>query len=146
MNNRQIAQRYAEAAEEKDLTTLAQLASPDIEVRYPQSGEVIRGRDNYVAMLENYPGGLGDLELSETLGTKERVTVQTPSFGMPVITVTGNDTTFFFEGFAEYPNGGRFHTAGYIEVQNMSIIRETTYFAEPFDAPAWRQPYVEDTP
>lgn len=143
MSNRQIAQQYTQAAANRDLAVIAELAGTDIEVRYPQSGEVIRGRNNYVAMLQNYPGGLGNLEIAETRGGKEGVTVQTPSFGMPLITVTGSDTNFFYEGFVEYPNGERFHVAGYLEIHNGSVVKETSYFAKPFEPPAWRQPYVE---
>lgn len=143
MGNRQVAERYTQAAVDKDFAVIAELASQDIEVRYPQSGEVIRGIDNYIAMLENYPGGVGDVEITKTHGSKQDVTVTTPSFGMPLITVTGNDTTFIVEGIADYSNGEQFHSVGYLEIRNMKVVEETTYFARPFEAPAWRRPYVE---
>ena len=58
MENRKIAERYARAVQTNDLGLLGELTHADIAVRYPQSGELIRGRDNYLGVLSNYQSGL----------------------------------------------------------------------------------------
>jgi ketosteroid isomerase-like protein len=143
MNNRRIAERYGEAAMNQDLAALGDLASPDIVVSYPQSGETIRGLDNYLAMLSSYPGGLPRLEVSETHGTSETVSVVPSPVGLPVITVSGAGNTFFFEGVADYRDGGVFNIVGIVEVVDGKVAKETAYFAAPFDPPQWRSPFVE---
>ena len=144
MNNRQIAERYSKAEKDQDLARIGELAHPDIIVTYPQSGETIRGIDNYLAMLSNYPGGgLAKLEVSETHGAPESVHVVSSPFGIPIITVSGAGNTFFIEGVAEYPDGGVFNVVGIIEVRDGKVVKETSYFAAPFDPPAWRARFVE---
>lgn len=145
MSNGQIVERYIRAHVEADFAAVAELTDADVVVTYPQSGEIIRGSDNYTTMLSNYPGGLdqSDLVVSETHLPEEGVHVQASPFGLPTITVSGAGNTFFFEGVAKYPDGAIFHIAGVIELRSGKVIEETWYFAAPFDAPEWRAPYVE---
>jgi hypothetical protein len=39
--------------------------------------------------------------------------------------------------------GQRFNTVLIIELRDELIVRETRYYAEPFEAPAWRASWVE---
>jgi len=86
----------------------------------PQSGERIRGRDHMKAMQEAYPGP-------------------------PTITVrrvVGSGDVWVVEGRSDY--GGRiYHIANILEFREGKIIRETRYYADPFEAPAWRAQWVE---
>ncbi len=144
MGNSQIVERYVDAHMEQDVTTIAELTDRDVVVRYPQSGETIRGRDNYTKMLANFPDPEDtSFEVTATHQPKESVHVQSAPFGLPTITVSGAGDTFFFEGVARYPGGAIFHVAGVLELHDGRIAKETWYFAAPFDAPAWRVPYVE---
>jgi ketosteroid isomerase-like protein len=143
MGTEQIVNQYARAQINKDLASMRELAHPDIVVTYPQSGEVIRGIDNYIDMLANYPGGLGQLEEFAVHGTKERVSVIASPFGLPTITVTGSGDTFFMETTAEYQGGETFKLIGILVVRDGRVAAETSYFAAEFDAPDWRLPYVE---
>lgn len=118
---------------------------PDIVVRYPQSGEVIRGKERYVGMLSAYPGETPEVELEPVRGGEETVEVSSPlPFGLPTITVVGGGNLFFVEAIARYPDGSVFNTASLIKVQDRLVIVEISYFAAPFEAPAWRRPFVED--
>jgi hypothetical protein len=36
-----------------------------------------------------------------------------------------------------------FQTVSIMEFRNEKVVRETQYFAAPFEAPAWRVPWVE---
>lgn len=68
VENRIIAEQYAQALQTNDLGLLGELSHADIVVRYPQSGEVIRGRDNHLAMLSNYQSGLPESEVTDVRG------------------------------------------------------------------------------
>jgi hypothetical protein len=144
MSNRQIAERYAEAIRAKDVATLREVAAPDIEVEYPQSGERIRGIDNYLGVIANYPGGLPTADISKVLGDKDsvRVTSQAP-FGLPIITVSGSGDTYILEGVGDYGDDGIFNIVGVVQLRNGLVASESWYFAPPFEPPAWRAPFVE---
>src|SRR5207237_877032 len=96
------------------------LRQEDVVIDMPQSGERIRGRDNMKAMQEAYPGP-------------------------PTITVhriVGSGEVWVVEGRSDY--GGRiYYVANILEFHEGKIIRETRYYADPFEAPAWRAPWVE---
>jgi hypothetical protein len=145
MSNGQIVERYVRAHVEADWAAVGELTDPNVVVTYPQSGETIRGSDNYTTMLSNYPGGLdtSDLIVTETHQPKESVHVQATPFGLPTITVSGAGNTFFFEGVAKYPDASVYNIAGVIELRDGLVVKETWYFAAPFDAPEWRAAYVD---
>lgn len=143
MSSYEIAMRYSQAEIDQDLTVMAELGHPDIVIRYPQSGETIHGLENYIHMLENYPGGLADMTVTATHGARDTVRVGNSPFGMPVITVSGAGNTFFAEGIVEYPDAGKYNFACILELQDGLIVKETAYFAAPFEAPSWRAPYVD---
>ena len=45
MNDHQLVERYVRAHTEQDWASVAEMTAPDVLVSYPQSGEVIKGRD-----------------------------------------------------------------------------------------------------
>ncbi len=144
VESRIIAERYANALRTNDLGLLGELTHADVAVRYPQSGEVIRGRDNYLAMLSNYQSGLPESEVTDVRGGKASVHVVTPfSFGTPTITVIGSGDTFVLEGVAEYPDEGHFNFVVILTMMDGRVSEEVGYWASPFDPPEWRRPYVE---
>ena len=143
MDNRRVAQQYAQAAQDQDLEVMGSLMDAEIVVRYPQSGEVIRGRDAYLKMLANYPTGLAFTEFASVKGTADTVVVPSPQpFLPPTVTVFGGDR-LVIEGGATYPDGSFFHFISIIRLQGGRVVEETDYFAAPFDAPEWRREYVE---
>ena len=96
------------------------LRHEDVVIDMPQSGERIRGRDHMKAMQEAYPGP-------------------------PTITVrrvVGSGEVWVVEGRSDY--GGRiYHIANILEFREGKIMRETRYYTDPFQAPAWRAQWVE---
>ncbi len=46
------------------------------------------------------------------------------------------------EAVSEYPGGGTFHVANIVEFFEGKIVRETRYYAEPFEPPEWRAEWV----
>jgi len=146
MNNRQLIERYATAHAEQDWAAVLEMTAPDLVVTYPQSGETFRGRDDYVKMLAMYPGNLesdADFTITTVRARKESVHVMTSPIAAPTITVTEAGDDLIIEGVIRYPDGGIYKIVGIIELGGGRVVRETWYFAAPFEPPAWRAPYVE---
>ena len=104
--------------------SLQKFASDDFVDEYPQSGE----RLNLAAlqkMGESYSGATG---------TQPKFTYKQMR--------TGGDL-FVVEGTIDYGDGVPVRYVGVGEVKDGKVARLTEYFANPFDAPAWRAPFVE---
>jgi len=129
-DNRTIVEQYLLAMSKNDIEAQERLLSDDFVEEYPQSGERIRGKDNRRGIIENYPGG-----------TPQEASESGPSPKPPVITGAGD--RFTATGQIKYPNGETWHAISLIEVRDGKINKLTSYFAAPFEAPAWRAPYVE---
>ena len=145
MSGRTVAERYAEALAKNDSALTRQLIHPDYVGRYPQSGEVIRGIDNRVAIGENYPAGQGDTlgaSLRELRGTDDQF-IAPPMPSWQLIHLSGSNDEFTLLGTVHYPNGEAWDIVALITVRDGKVWRETDYFAPPFEAPEWRAPFVE---
>src|SRR5690348_1644046 len=90
---------------------------------YPQSGEVIHGRLNLQALRSHHPGR--------------------PS-GFTIRRITGARDLWVTEYVITYADK-RAHTVSIMEFRDGKVAHETQYFADPFDAPAWRAQWVERT-
>ena len=88
---------------------------------YPQSGEVIRGRQNLQALRSHHPGK--------------------PS-GFVVRRIVGEGNLWVTEYAIDYEGKSAF-TVSIMEFRDGKGARETQYFADPFEAPAWREQWVE---
>lgn len=132
-DNRTIIERFAQAIGANDTEAQDRLLADDIVETYPQSGEIIRGKANRRGIIENYPGGT-PRETSKA-GSSE-----------PAFEITGAGGQFTAVSQITYPNGETWRYIGLIQVRDGKIARITSYFAAPFEAPAWRAPYVEKAP
>jgi hypothetical protein len=90
-------------------------------VEFPQSGERM-DRDGLRRLQEHFPDGA------------PRITVRR---------LTGSGDVWFGESFIQYRDGKAAHGVARIEFRDGKIYRETRYYAEPFDPPAWRADWVE---
>jgi hypothetical protein len=93
----------------------------DVICDYPQSGERILGRRNLQALRSNHPGK--------------------PS-GFHVKRISGNGDLWITEYTITYQKRLVF-TLSIMEFRNGKVVQETQYFADPFDAPAWRSKWVQ---
>ena len=93
----------------------------DVVCEYPQSGEVIRGRSNLQAIRSHHPGK--------------------PS-GFSVRRIVGKANLWITEYVIMY-EGKRAYTVSIMEFRDEKVSHETQYFADPFQAPAWRAQWVE---
>jgi len=137
-----VVERFSEAMAANDLDTQDILIHDDYVGRWPQSGEVIRGRANRRAILENYPGLEGRLGPSteRIVGTDDEF-LTGPSWNIIHLTGSGDELTVI--GKVTYPNGEAWHFATLLTLRDGKIWRQVDYFAPPFDAPAWRSPFVD---
>jgi hypothetical protein len=90
---------------------------------YPQSGERILGRRNLQALRSHHPGK--------------------PS-GFQVKGIVGNGNLWVSEYTIVYHERSAF-TVSIMEFRNGKVVHETQYFADPFEAPAWRKQWVQQT-
>ena len=90
---------------------------------YPQSGERIVGRSNLQALRGHHPGK--------------------PS-GFAVRRIQGNGDLWITEYTINY-QGRPAYTVSIMEFHSDKVVRETQYFSDPFEAPAWRSQWVQQT-
>jgi ketosteroid isomerase-like protein len=129
-DNRKTVEQFLQAMATNDWEAQDRLLADDFVEEYPQSGERIRGKANRRAIIENYPRG-----------EPRDVNASGPAPKLPVI--AGNGDHFTATGQVKYPNGETWHVVSLVEIRDGKIARMTDYFAAPFEAPAWRAPYVE---
>jgi ketosteroid isomerase-like protein len=92
---------------------------------YPQSGERILGRNNLQALRTHHPGK--------------------PS-GFKVRRIVGKGNLWVTEYISTYQGKPAF-TVSIMEFNdNGKVVHETQYFADPFEAPAWRKQWVQQIP
>ena len=123
--NRDIVERYVDAMARNDYDALDALVGDDVVEEYPQSGEVIRGKANLRAIIDNYPGR------------------RQSDFKAERPEISGSGDEFTARGLLTYPNGETWHVVSVFSLRDGKIKRITSYFAQPFDAPAWRAKWVE---
>ena len=88
---------------------------------YPQSGERILGRSNLQALRSHHPGK--------------------PS-GFNVKRILGSGNLWITEYTITYERRSAF-TVSIMEFRDGKVVHETQYFADPFEAPAWRSQWVQ---
>ena len=93
----------------------------DYTMEMPQSGERIRGRENMRAFQEAFPNP--------------------PSIQLRRVLV--RDGLWVVEGVNDYGGGQVFDVVLIVELKDGKWWRDTRYYAEPFEAPEWRAPWVE---
>jgi ketosteroid isomerase-like protein len=140
--SREIVDEYIRAMVAKDFDTQVALLADDFVEEMPQSGERTRGSANFRAIAENYPGGVGtiDPKTGQVIGAEDRW-VMGPSFN--VLRVEGSGDTFTYAGTLTYAGGDVWHVIAILKLRDGKIARITSWYAEPFEAPEWRGPYVE---
>jgi hypothetical protein len=134
------AREYAAACAAHDLAALGGLRHPDWMVVWPQSGEQVKGSQAFAEIIANYPGGAPKTEITRIVGSEDRWVV---TAGNTVLKVAGSGDFWWSEWRLTYPNGDVYFVVGLLELRDGLVYRETTYWAPPFEAPAWRAPWVE---
>jgi ketosteroid isomerase-like protein len=106
-----------------DATAEHDIYDDDAICDYPQSGERISGRSKLQALRSHHPGK--------------------PS-GFKVKRIVGQGNLWVTEYTIDYQGQSAF-TVSIMEFRNGKVVHETQYFADPFEAPAWRSKWVQQT-
>ncbi|MGD0504733.1 MAG: nuclear transport factor 2 family protein [Steroidobacteraceae bacterium] len=112
--------RHWAASDAQDFETEHDIYLEDAVLEYPQSGERIRGRQNIKITRTRQP-------------SKKRFTVRR---------VIGTGDLWITEYILTYDGKPSF-TVSIMEFSGGKVARETQYFADPFEASAWRAKWVE---
>jgi len=139
--------RYVAAVNRQDWMAVADLLHDDYIGEFPQSGERIVGPDTYRRIYSRYDADNPETtDLICIAGTRPEVDVVRPlGSALPIITVEGGGHQFTVVGRATYSNGPSGFIIGFVELMDGKIVRETLYFAEDSEPPAWRRGLVELT-
>ena len=117
----------------------------DAILEYPQSGERIRGRQNWITIARDYPGGVGTVERTgDRIVGAEDQWVLTPTFS--VLRIEGSGDVYTYVAKFHYPNGQTWQLLAIVELRGGKIAKTTSWYAAPFEAPEWRAPFVERFP
>ncbi len=139
MSKRAVVERYLRAIP-ADYVTLAELRHPDFVEEWPQSGERIRGHDAHRRIHENYPGGTPRPNPIGIVGSDDQW-VMTPSFTL--LGIAGSGDEFTTVGRGSYPDGSTAYVISILRLKAGKVLKATTFFALPLEAPAWRADWVE---
>jgi SnoaL-like domain len=137
---RSVFERFMAAMNGRNTAALDDLLHADFDGSFPQSGEVTRGIANLKATIDNYPGAYEDRGGERVIGGEDRW-VTTPTFTL--LRIEGTGSVFTGVQKARYPDGTDWHVVTIGEVKDGKIWRVDTFFAQDFEAPAWRAPWVE---
>jgi ketosteroid isomerase-like protein len=119
---RQVAETVWKALQAGDWEAAGRLLQDDFVQEWPQSGERIVGRDNAIAIEQNFPGGLPRMRFRRTLA--------------------GGDLAVL-EVELTYADGSRYLGVSILELRDGKVVQQTDYYAQPFQAPEWRAQRVE---
>jgi hypothetical protein len=124
----ELAARFEEVLKSGDFGGLSQLtqeyATDDFVEEWPQSGERLT-KAATIKMAESYP---------EMSGTSPKFTYKR---------MLGGGDVFVIEGTIDYGDGVPVSYVGIGELRDGMVSKMTEYFANPFEAPAWRADFVE---
>ena len=112
--------RHWAASDANDFEAEHSIYREDAVLEYPQSGERIRGRRNIQITRAKQP-------------SKKRFAVRR---------VSGSGDLWVTEYILTY-DGKPSYTVSIMEFSGEKVARETLYFADPFEASAWRAQWVE---
>ena len=118
--NRAVVTRLWRLVEAGDYAAIGALLHDEFVCDWPQSNERIRGRDNYIAVNAAYPGQWR-VSIEELIATGERVVT---------------DVIMEWERQVE-------RVIAFYDLRDGLIVKETTFFARPYDAASWRARWVE---
>jgi SnoaL-like domain len=127
-DTRDMAAAFEDALKAGDYGKMTELAqqygTDDFTQEWPQSGERLT-KANSIKMLESYP----------------EMTGKSPAFTYK--RMLGGGDVFVIEGTIDYGDGIPVSYVGIGDVRDGKVSRITEYFANPFEAPAWRANFVE---
>ncbi len=122
--SQQVVERFWAAMGENDFQAAGELLHDQFVLEWPQSGERVRGRSNFVAINEQYPAtGRWRFTLHRLVADSSGVVTD--------ISVTDGTVSSRAVTFSEVRDG--------------RVVRQTEYWPDPFEPATWRARWVEQT-
>jgi ketosteroid isomerase-like protein len=123
-SSKRVVEQFWKAMQSNDFSAVGELLHEEYLLEWPQSGERVRGRENFVAINENYPAhGRWEFTVHRILAEGDEV-------------VSDVDVT---DGVIR----GRVIT--FSRIQDGKILHQTEFWPDPFEAADWRSQWVEKT-
>jgi len=120
--SKQIVENFWVAMQTNDFQNAGELLHDEYVLDWPQSGERIRGRANFVASNENYPAhGRWEFTIHRLLAEGDEV----------VSDVSVSDGVV------------KARVITFSTVRDRRILRQTEFWPDPFEPAAWRAQWVE---
>ena len=120
--NLQVVANFWAAMQANDFRAAGEILHDDYVLDWPQSGERIRARDNFVAVNEHYPAaGPWRFTVHRIIADEDEVATE--------VSVTDGVVNARVITFSTIRDG--------------RIARQTEYWPDPFEAAAWRARWVE---
>lgn len=120
--SKQVVLGFWAAMQSNDFKAAGEFLHDDYVLEWPQSGERVRGRSNFVAINENYPAnGRWEFMIHQLIAEGEQV--------VSYVGVTDGDIFATVVTFSTVRQG--------------KIWRQTEFWPDPFEPAAWRAEWVE---
>jgi hypothetical protein len=130
-DNSALVAKFEEVLRTNDFAQMEAVAkehsTDDFHTDWPQSGERLN-KANSIKLTESY---------AEMTGTAPKFTYKR---------MIGGGDVYVVEGTIDYGDGVPVSYVGIGEFRDGKLARMTEYFANPFEAPAWRADFVEKIP
>ena len=121
-SSKQVVEQFWAAMQSNDFKAVGEFLHEEYMLEWPQSGERVRGRENFVAINENYPAhGRWEFTAHRILAEGDEV-------------VSDVDVT---DGVIH----GRVIT--FSTIRDGRIVHQTEFWPDPFEPAAWRAGWVE---
>jgi ketosteroid isomerase-like protein len=120
-SNEAVIERLIACINDRKIVVMDDLFHDDAVMDWPQSGEKVVGADNRRGIYQSFP--------------------QLPTI-TPRRMVSDGDLVVA-EATLDYGGPVAFKTVFIFELRDGKIARETAYWSEPFEAPAWRAKWVK---
>jgi hypothetical protein len=121
MQEHEVRRLFERLIEAMDPAVEYEARHEDFTVEFPQSGERL-DRDGLRKLQEHFPGGAPEIRLRR---------------------LSGADDVWFRESVIRYADGTVAYGVTRVEFRDGRIWKETRYYAEPLEAPAWRAQWVQ---
>ncbi len=120
--SKQVVERFWMVMQTNDFKAVGELLHDEYVLEWPQSGERIRGRGNFVAVNENYPAhGRWEFSVHRIIGEGDQVV---SDVGVIDGVITARVITFS-------------------TIRDGKILHQIEFWPDPFEPAAWRTEWVE---
>ncbi|HEX6128970.1 MAG TPA: nuclear transport factor 2 family protein [Candidatus Limnocylindria bacterium] len=143
LTNEEVARRYFEANMRNDLDVLESLRTPDWQLRWPSTGELVADSAAYRRVHEDYPGGYPAFDQIRIIGSEDRYVV-TPA--NTVLRVSGSGDVWIGHARLAYGDGSVWDGVKLLELRGGRVHRETDFWSPVMEPPAWRRDLTSPLP